>query len=329
MKLKTTVAWVGLLICVRFGAPSTVADDGLHSTAVPVEDNSSGSTQNVRMSESQKWVLEKIKSWELVISLMVSAAITVANAIIIMVMKRFKSFSVPHVYMIVMAFCDMNIGTFTAWRSVADYFSCRPEWFRSVCQATYWPMVGMETGSSSAAALVAMLLSIDRCIALKCPFQYTRLCSIRRAVILSILVNIAVGLLGINYPMRIAVPRAGYLVDSMIYFNNHRTLFHYEVFILFGNLWSKLNSLANIFIYLMLSEEFRKVFLSLFGCAKQESSIEAEKIEVREVPRSDEAEIEAEVEVEAKVGSDDEAVENIGMQRNEFAVRDAFIAEAF
>ncbi|ELU08419.1 hypothetical protein CAPTEDRAFT_213224 [Capitella teleta] len=165
--------------------------------------------------------------------------------------------------------------------------------------------VGFEAGCSSSAALLAMLLSIDRFIALKYPFQYTGLCTYtefgvhavakrafsyaefltRFAIPLTVMtvsntwtlllicrsdkyrhevdaetkiapntkcLALTVGVVVIFFIIQ--VPRAGYLIDLMIYFNDHRTLFYYEVFILFCNLWSKLNSLANIFIYFVLSE---------------------------------------------------------------------------
>jgi hypothetical protein len=77
---------------------------------------------------------------------------------------------------------------------------------RVICRFTYWPSVGMDAAASTTAALVATLLSIDRCIALQKPLRYSSLCTTKRAVTKSVCIAVlAVSTICVSYPLRLAV----------------------------------------------------------------------------------------------------------------------------
>ncbi|ELT94908.1 hypothetical protein CAPTEDRAFT_192186 [Capitella teleta] len=264
--------------------------------------------------------------------------------------------------MVGLAACDLSIGIFSSWRAIADRvytWSTGAFWF---CALTYWPAVGLEVAASTTASLIAMALSIDRCLALKFAIKHSELCSVRKAKTLALASGLLSVIIGLNYPLRLSVleegtsylnvmptgyhslgedpvfsklcryvefffrfaiplsamivantwtmviirksdqfrkgmdrearsamktpkcltmtiglviifivtqmPKAAFLLDTMIFFNEHRGIKAFEIFIGLGNLMTRFNSIVNIIVYLTLNEEFRRTLVKVLNACK-------------------------------------------------------------
>lgn len=125
------------------------------------------------------------------------------NVINIHVLVRMKISAVPHVYMVALAFCDWTIGFCITYRAIADEAILKSYEMHIISHYIYWPLAGLDASMCMAASLLAMTLSIDRCIALRFPLKYASICTLPRAKKLSAVCILLGLLIGIHYPLRL------------------------------------------------------------------------------------------------------------------------------
>lgn len=308
------------------------------------------------------WItLNKYLEVSFYVNIVIGGLAIASNTAILVAIGRIKVTSVPHVYMLGLAVCDMTIGICVAFRALSDKFIVQSYVVHKLSHYIYWPLVGVDTGASIGAALIAMALSLDRYIALKFPLQYARICSQVRATFISVS-GIIFGLVcGINIPLRnkikmisnqnhaaslhdvtelgqsvvfrtifahvefylrfgiplvvmafsntatliiiarrkhfkrslgitpkivmspkclvttiglvvifffTQIPRAAYLLDSMIFGFNNRFTLELAIFSLAGQILAKINSVVNFFVYFFLWSGFKNIFSTSSCCAR-------------------------------------------------------------
>ena len=125
----------------------------------------------------------------------------VSNAFIIAVIPRYKSVGVPHVYMLAMAVCDLIIGLCSAWKKLSERLNHLTKTAHFISSYTYWAVIGLDSTSSTSAALILMFLSVDRCLALKYPIKHKVLWSAEKAKILSVTAGLLAFVVGLYYPL--------------------------------------------------------------------------------------------------------------------------------
>ncbi|ELT94217.1 hypothetical protein CAPTEDRAFT_214160 [Capitella teleta] len=64
------------------------------------------------------------------------------------------------------------------------------------------------------------------------------------------------------------LPKAAFLLDSMIFSRAHRGTIPFETFVIFGNIFTRFNSVVNIFVYLSLNKEFRCTLIKVLKVCK-------------------------------------------------------------
>ncbi|ELU17057.1 hypothetical protein CAPTEDRAFT_213528 [Capitella teleta] len=159
----------------------------------------------VKVSAEQMRLFNRIKAIELTISDIANVFAIASNVAIMLIMQRHRTLSVPQVYMSALALCDFGVGVCAVYKSINDRTQCWPRLYRQICKYTYWTVFGFENSASMSAALIAMFLSIDRCIALRKPFRYHAWCKGRRAKVLSVVIITTNLIFSINYQFRLEV----------------------------------------------------------------------------------------------------------------------------
>lgn len=132
----------------------------------------------------------------------------VTNGIVLKVLKKQKYNIVPHIYMGALAVCDILISCGTLWESIASKVAYKNDILYAIGRYTYIPLIGLDVGASIASALISMILSIDRFIALRYPFKYAKLCTTGRAKGVSIVfILVCCVVTTVYYPLCIQIRR--------------------------------------------------------------------------------------------------------------------------
>ncbi|ELU17783.1 hypothetical protein CAPTEDRAFT_212141 [Capitella teleta] len=69
------------------------------------------------------------------------------------------------------------------------------------------------------------------------------------------------------------LPKAAFLFDTVIFFNKHRFTLAFETFAILSILFTKVNSIVNIFVYLALNKEFRRTLLQMLSCCCRQRNV--------------------------------------------------------
>ncbi|ELT90989.1 hypothetical protein CAPTEDRAFT_196980 [Capitella teleta] len=150
-----------------------------------------------------------LKDVEFIVTVTLGALALLGNIIVLIVTAHYKSIGIAEVYMVGLAVCDLSIGIFSSWRAISDRVYTWSTGAFQFCALTYWPAVGLEVAASTTASLIAMALSIDRCLALRFPIKHSELCSVSKAKMLALASGLLSVIIGLNYPVRLFVPDEG------------------------------------------------------------------------------------------------------------------------
>jgi hypothetical protein len=142
-----------------------------------------------RMTLQQWWFVKKVKDSEYVCIQVLSFIGVLGNVVVLLVVGRSPS-NIPHVYMWSLAVADLVISICSAWKINVERFNYISDAVYKFSARTYWPVVSLDHGASMAASLLSMLLSVDRCFALKYPLKHRKVWSVRKVKILAAVVTV-------------------------------------------------------------------------------------------------------------------------------------------
>jgi hypothetical protein len=107
--------------------------------------------------------------------------------------------------MLALGVCDWVVGLMSLWKAMIDRFNVASDAFYVFSAHTYWVSIGLEVAASTSAALLAMFLSVDRCVALQFPLQHKERWSANKVKVLVVIVAVISLLVGITFPLRYRV----------------------------------------------------------------------------------------------------------------------------
>ncbi|ELT91579.1 hypothetical protein CAPTEDRAFT_204481 [Capitella teleta] len=67
------------------------------------------------------------------------------------------------------------------------------------------------------------------------------------------------------------LPLAVFQLDAIVFYNDHRFTVGFECFVILSHAWTKVNSIINIFVYLLLNEKFRRTLFAILKIRKRKS----------------------------------------------------------
>ncbi|ELT94911.1 hypothetical protein CAPTEDRAFT_192189 [Capitella teleta] len=163
-------------------------------------------------SDWQALLVIQLATWknaEFALTITLGSLAILGNIVVLIVTAHYKSIGIAEVYMFGLAVCDLSIGVFSSWRAIYDRVYTWSTGIYGFCALTYWHVGGLEVAASTTTSLIAMALSIDRCLALKFPIKHSELWSVRKAKTLAVASGILSVIIGLNYPLRLSIQDGG------------------------------------------------------------------------------------------------------------------------